>query len=148
MQAGTAGVDLLPGGSSGRAHSIGGFQLAISRYSSHPREAAELVTYLSSPEVQRRRAVRRGFIPTYPHLYRDSTVAKALPQVAVLERAQPESFVMRPSKLAGARYADVSKAYSQAVHDIMSGNAGAQATLGLLEQELTQLLTVTQADRR
>ena len=39
----TVGVALMPAGPAGRAHTIGGFQLAVSRYSSHPREAAELV---------------------------------------------------------------------------------------------------------
>jgi trehalose/maltose transport system substrate-binding protein len=148
MQAGTAGVELLPMGPKGRAHSIGGFQLAISRYSSHPREAAELVIHLSSPEVQSRRAVRRGFIPTYSHLYRDPMVAGAVPQVTVLEGAPPDSWVMRPSKLAGARYADLSRVYSQAVHDILSGKGEAQSTLELLEQELTQRLAIKKADWR
>ena len=148
MQAGNVAVELLPAGPSGRAQSIGGFQLAVSRYTSHPREAAELVTYLTSPEVQSRRAVRRGYVPTYPHLYSDPTVASALPQVAVLERAKPENWVMRPSALAGSQYAEVSKAYYEAVHSILSGKAGASAALASLEQELTRGLGAQrQADR-
>jgi trehalose/maltose transport system substrate-binding protein len=148
MQAGTAGVAPLPAGSSGRAHSIGGFQLAISRYSQHSREAAELIKHLSSRKVQSRRAVRRGFIPTYAELYRDPMVADALPQVNVLEPATPGSWVIRPSKLTGSRYGDVSKVYSQAVHNILSGKSGAQAALGLLEQEITRITSSKQADRR
>jgi trehalose/maltose transport system substrate-binding protein len=148
MQTGTAGVELLPAGPSGKAHVIGGFHLAVSRYTSHPQEAAELVTHLTSPEIQSRRAVRRGYVPTYPHLYRDPDVARALPQAAVLERAKPETWVMRPSPLAGSQYAEVSKAYYEAVHSILSGRAGTSAILAALEQELKRQLGAKKEDER
>jgi len=60
----TVGIALLPAGPSGRAQSVGGFHLAVSRYSAHPRQAAELVLFLTGMEIQARRALRRGFIPT------------------------------------------------------------------------------------
>lgn len=56
---GTVGVALLPLGPGGRAHTIGGFQLAVSRYSSHTREAAQAVSYLTGTEVQTRRSTLR-----------------------------------------------------------------------------------------
>src|SRR6266403_1396475 len=41
-------ITLLPGGKAGRVGTLGGAGLGVSRFSAHPREAVELVRYLSS----------------------------------------------------------------------------------------------------
>src|SRR3546814_5993896 len=56
---GKVGVAALPAGEDGRpAATLGGQQLAVSRYSEHPEEAADLVRYLTSYDEQKRRALR------------------------------------------------------------------------------------------
>jgi trehalose/maltose transport system substrate-binding protein len=135
---GSVGIALLPSGSVGRAQSVGGFHLSVSRYSSHARQAAELVLYLSSKEVQRRRAVRHGYLPTYPDMLRESSLLRALPQAEVLARAAVDDWVVRPSAVSGPAYPRISKAYYQTVHRILSGAAPARSALPELEQELTR----------
>jgi trehalose/maltose transport system substrate-binding protein len=136
---GQAQVALLPAGPRGRAQVMGGFQLAVSRYSAHPRDATRLIGFLASSEVQMRRALTQGFLPTIPRLYAEPELLKALPQVAELRRAGLESWVARPSAVTGAKYALVSKAYYGTVHDILSRKVGAKEGVARLEQELIEL---------
>ena len=56
---GKVGVAPLPGGTGGESVStLGGWQLAVSRYSKHPAIAADLVRYLTSAKEQKRRAIK------------------------------------------------------------------------------------------
>jgi trehalose/maltose transport system substrate-binding protein len=133
----TVAVALLPAGESGRAYSVGGFHLGVSRYSAQAREAAQLVLYLTSKEVQMRRALRRGYLPTYPDLLHNAELLRALPQAEVLRHAEAEHWVARPSTVSATHYPGVSRAYYQAVHRILSGTSGAAQELAALEQDLT-----------
>jgi trehalose/maltose transport system substrate-binding protein len=135
----TVGIALLPAGPSGRAQSVGGFHLAVSRYSAHPRQAAELVLFLTGMEVQTRRALRRGFVPTYSDLHRTTELAHALPQSHKLQQATEKSWVLRPSTVTGNKYAEASRAYYRSVHSILSKKVQAAAAFASLEQELKRL---------
>jgi len=132
-------VALLPSGPRGRAQVMGGFQLAVSRYSAHPREAARLIEFLTGSEVQMRRALTRGYLPTIPRLYDQPELSKALPQVAELRHAGLQSWVARPSTVTGAKYAQVSKAYYQTVHDVLSRKLEVKEGVARLEQQLIEL---------
>ena len=132
-------VALLPSGPRGRAQVMGGFQLAVSRYSAHPREAARLIEFLTGSEVQMRRALTRGYLPTIPRLYDQPELSKALPQIAELRHAGLQSWVARPSTVTGAKYARVSKAYYQTVHDVLSRKVEAKEGVARLEQQLVEL---------
>ena len=59
------GVARLPRGGDGGQHTatLGGWQLAVSRYSQYPALAADLVRYLTSPAEQNRRASLRSSNP-------------------------------------------------------------------------------------
>ena len=63
---GRFGVALLPAGPHGRAQAMGGFHLGVSRNSTNPRESAQLVLRLTGSQVQLRRAVSSGYLPTIP----------------------------------------------------------------------------------
>jgi trehalose/maltose transport system substrate-binding protein len=134
-----AGVTLLPAGPAGRAHTIGGFHWAVSKYSEHPRQAAELVNYLTGQEVQTRRALARGYVPTYPELYQRPDLVKALPQTVVLREAENTSWTPRPSTITGDKYAAASKAYYQSVHQILSNNIAAEVALPELARKLAEI---------
>jgi trehalose/maltose transport system substrate-binding protein len=141
--AGVPGASLrlapLPSGPRRRAQATGGFQLAVSRYSAHPREAAQLVLFLTGAEVQTRRAFRRGYLPTREQLYTVPELTQVLPQLEVLANTGRDAWVSRPSTVAGAEYAEVSRAYYQTVHQVLSGHSRPEPALGNLEQRLTQL---------
>jgi trehalose/maltose transport system substrate-binding protein len=132
---------LLPAGPQGRAQTMGGFQLAVSRYSAYPREAAQLVVYLTGSKIQKRRALQGGYLPTIPDLYHDPELLKALPQAEVLRNAGLESWVARPSTVAGARYAAISRAYYETVHSILSRQCEAEQGLKSLERQLMDLVS-------
>ena len=132
-------VTLLPAGPHGRAQAMGGFQLAVSRHSAHPQESAQLVLYLTGGEVQLRRAIRAGYLPTIPRLYENPELRQALPIGADLRNAGEDAWVVRPSTVAGNQYRAVSKAYYQAVHNILSLRTGPADGLSELEKTLIQI---------
>jgi trehalose/maltose transport system substrate-binding protein len=130
----------LPAGPKGRAQTVGGFHLAVSQYSAHPREAAALVRHLSSAEVQMRRALLRGFLPTYGGLYQRTEFQRGFPEVGPLLEVLPNTMVLRPALVAGDKYAEVSGSYYRAVHDILTGKVPAEVALPALERTLQALL--------
>ncbi len=139
MPAGSVGIALLPAGPAERAQTVGGFVLAVSRYSAHTKEAAALVRYLTGAEVQKRRALRRDYLPTRTDLYEDAAVLNALPQMRLLRNASRESWVARPSMATGDRYKEVSKAYYQTVHSILAGQVKIDPGLKSLQNELVEI---------
>lgn len=139
------GVSFLPAGPGGRANVIGGFQLAMSRYSRHKQQAAQLILYLTSKAVQRRRALRRGILPTYPDIHQEADFLKAVPPGWILRDLPPDSWVLRPSSVADGQYANVSKAYFTCVHGVLSGQLRAQPALAELETSLQHLMSLRQS---
>jgi multiple sugar transport system substrate-binding protein len=73
------------------AGALGGWNLAISRFTRHPREAMQLVDWLTSREAQRRKALGEGRIPTLAALYEDPELLRAHPQFAILRHALPQA---------------------------------------------------------
>ncbi len=138
--AGLFSVAPLPkGGENGRsAATLGGSLLAVSRYSDNPELAADLVRFLTSQELQKRRAIDGGFAPTYPELYRDSEVLSANPYFEQLLLSL-EAAVALPSAVAGERYDGVISAVYSAVHAVLSGQASAADKLAGLEADLTRI---------
>jgi trehalose/maltose transport system substrate-binding protein len=132
-------VTLLPAGPHGRAQTMGGFQLAVSRYSSHPREAAELVLYLTGGKVQKSRAVQEGYLPTISRLFLDPEVVEAVPEIKIVSKAERETWVARPSSVAAGKYSVVSKDYYETVHRILTRQCRPEKGLEDLEKELQDL---------
>jgi trehalose/maltose transport system substrate-binding protein len=126
---------------------MGGFELAVSRYSAHPRKAAELVVFLTGSKAQKARAIQEGYLPTIPRLYTDSEVVKAVPEVKVVSESGRQSWVSRPS-IAGELYSTVSKYYYTAVHRVLSHQCGPEKALNELESELAGLKLRSGSGRR
>jgi trehalose/maltose transport system substrate-binding protein len=137
---GKVGVSPLPmGGAKGRhAATLGGWQLAVSKYSKNPAIAADLVMYLTSAEVQKDRAVEGSFNPTIESLYKDKDVLAANPFFGSLLDVFT-SAVPRPATVTGAKYPEVSSDFWNAVHDVLAGTATADASLKKLEGKLNQV---------
>ncbi|HSR49894.1 MAG TPA: ABC transporter substrate-binding protein [Acidobacteriota bacterium] len=127
-------VSELPSGGYASAMTLGGWGLMISRYSDHPREAAELVRFLTRDREQRRRAIEGSFAPTMADLYKDPAVLGAMPFFLKIEDYLNKA-VSRPALQAGDRYDEVSQAYWQAAHDILNG-ADARLRLKRAEEEI------------
>lgn len=130
---GKVGVAMLPGGGV-----LGGWNLAVSRHSRHPAEAADLVRYLAGRTEQKRRAVAAAYNPTLPGLYRDPEVLAANPFLQALYPTFSQT-VARPSRVTGYRYNRVSNAFWNAVHEVLAGRRSAAEALAELDDELRRL---------
>ncbi|NNG02925.1 MAG: ABC transporter substrate-binding protein [Inquilinus sp.] len=137
---GKVGVAALPrGGEEGKnTGTLGGWQLAVSRYSPNVDAAADLVAFLTSYEEQKRRAIVGSYNPTIGALYEDSEVLAATPFFGDLYDTFTNA-VARPSGVTSAKYNEVSSAFWNAVHATLSGNGDAAANLASLERELTRM---------
>jgi trehalose/maltose transport system substrate-binding protein len=135
------GVAVLPqGAGEGARHAaaLGGQQLAVSKYSVHPAEAADLVRHLTSAAEQKRRALLGSFNPTRRSLYADPELLAANPFYAEF-LAVLDSAVARPSTVAGAKYNQLSSEFTRAVHNTLSGQGTAEENLDELAQSLDRL---------
>jgi trehalose/maltose transport system substrate-binding protein len=132
-------VSLLPGGKAGRLGTLGGTGLAVSRFSTHPREAVELVRYLISRDVQIRRSRLLTEAPTRPELYDLAEAREPNPRFAQLSQAFRTGIVSRPSNLTGKKYEEVSNAYMQAVHSVLTGERSGPESAQALENELVRI---------
>lgn len=143
---GRVGVSALPAGAGGRSTAaLGGWQLAVSRYSRHPGLAADLVLFLTSPEEQERRAVAGAYNPTVPALYAKPAVLEANPFYADLY-ATFTGAVRRPSSVAGGRYNEVSSEFWTAVSSVLAGRTRAADALATLAPRLERLMQEARAD--
>jgi len=129
-------ITLPPGGKASRVGTLGGAGLAVSRFSAHPREALELVRYLSRGDVQAKRSHALSVPPTLPELYELPEVLEPNPRFALLSQAFRTGMVPRPSNVTGKKYQDVTDAYIQAVHSVLTGEKSAPAAAASLENEL------------
>jgi trehalose/maltose transport system substrate-binding protein len=129
-------IALLPGGKAGRVGTLGGWGFAVSRFSAHPREALEMVRYLTRRDVQVKRAGVLSQPPTLPELYNLPEVLGPNPRFALLRQAFQTGIVSRPSDVTGKKYQDVTGAYIQAVHSVLTGEKSAPEAAVALENEL------------
>ena len=135
--AGKVEVAPLPrGGMKGAsASTLGGWQLAVSKYSRNPKEAADLVRYLTSEAVQKQRAIAGSYPPTIMRLYEDPEVLAATPFFAKL-RPILENAVARPAVQTGDNYMAVTTYFWDAVHDVLQGRTTAADSLNSLQNQL------------
>jgi trehalose/maltose transport system substrate-binding protein len=137
---GKVGVTVLPkGGPNGRhAGTLGGWQLAVSKYSKHPDIAVDLVLYLTSQQIQKERTLEGSYLPTIVALYQDKAVLEANPFFAHIENSLKNAIV-RPSRITGRQYNKVSTAFWNAVHSVLSGRANARDSLKRLSRRLKRI---------
>jgi trehalose/maltose transport system substrate-binding protein len=134
------GVMPLPkGGADGRnAATLGGWQLSVSKYSKAPAEAADLVMFMTSEAIEKERAIKGSYNPTRPALYKDKDVLAASPFMGQLYDVFT-SAVARPSTATKLKYPEVSQAFWDATHDVLSKKANAADSLKRLDGKLKQI---------
>ena len=131
----------LPAGSGEGARSaatLGGWNLAVSKYSKNQKEAIDLVKFLASKEMQKKQAIEASNLPTIVSLYDDADIAKAVPIIPRWKEVFLNA-VPRPSAPTKVKYNEVSSDFWTAVHNSISGQGTAADNLELLEAQLTKL---------
>jgi trehalose/maltose transport system substrate-binding protein len=138
---GKVGIAVLPkGGANGRhAAVLGGWQLAVSKYSKNPDAAASLVMYLTSPAEQKRRAIEGGYASTIEALYKEKDVRDAIGPFADSLYDNLINAVARPSAVTRTRYNQVSTEFSGAAYAALSGSADPAASVKNLDARLRSL---------
>ncbi len=132
-------VPLPSGGEGGgSAATLGGWNLAVSKYSKHQPEAIKAIMYLASAKIQKANAIEQTHLPTVVSVYDDADV-KAKQPVLVKWKDVFLAAVPRPSAPTKVKYNEVSNLFWTAVHDTLSGNGSAKDNLANLEAKLTEV---------
>jgi trehalose/maltose transport system substrate-binding protein len=130
----------LPKGRAGVAATLGGNGYGVSRHSLHQREAVLLVHFLCSRDEQARRCRRSAEPPTIPALYKSPEVLAQNPYFSRALQEFRENKTSRPSRAAGKMYPDVTRAYFEAVHAVLTQKKSAAQAASELEKQLEAML--------
>jgi trehalose/maltose transport system substrate-binding protein len=134
-------VTTLPegtGDSARPAATLGGWNLAVSKFSKNPDAAVALVKWIASPEMQKYRAIKGSNLPTIKSLYDDPDIAKEQPIIPRWKEVFLNA-VPRPSAPTKVKYNEASSQFWTAVHKTLSGDGSAADNLADLEVTLTKL---------
>jgi trehalose/maltose transport system substrate-binding protein len=136
-----AGVTSVPHGSGPRVSALGGWALGVSRFSLHQAEAIRFVAFLRKKqrdlELERAKSGmpwKRLELVELPKL-----LDEAYPWARRRGDQPGGILIARPSAASGAKYEDVSKAYTEAVHSVLTHESTAPAAAAKLEKELVQI---------
>jgi len=131
-------VTVLPHGAAGHSvGTVGGWQLAVSKFSKHKPAAIEFVRYMTSPAVQKFNAIFNSNVPTIPAVAKIKAVVKTNPYLtpAIANVAR----VTRPGKYLKTHYNEGSKAIYQGVSQILNGTP-AKNVLPSIASKLNSLI--------
>jgi len=131
-------VTVLPHGTTGKSvGTVGGWQLAVSKYSKHKAAAIEFVRYMTSPGVEKFDALTNSNVPTIVSVAKDKQVRAKdpylKPAIASVSR------VTRPAKYLKTHYNEASKVIYQGVNRILNG-ASAKSVLPGMAAKLNQII--------
>jgi len=132
----------LPKGRARISGTLGGNGYAVSRYSLHPREAVQLVRFLCGHDEQFRRSQNPVEPSTIPELYTNPSVLAANPYFSDVLRVYEQGITLRPSSATGKTYPDVSRAYFEAVHAVLTRRKTAETAAAELQKALTQITSL------
>jgi len=134
------GITLLPRGAAGHAAALGGWPVAVIKGAKSPEDALDFVRYANDYEAQLRRALAPFALPpSIPSVYNHPDVLAANPHFSEIKAIIPDGLTIRPSKVCGKLYPQVSKAYASAVHSILTGQAQAAPAVVQLEKKLVEI---------
>lgn len=135
---GKTGIMPIPRGGAGEKSTaaLGGWGLAISKYTRHQDVAADLLFYLTGKEGQKKFSILGTYTPSIIELFDDPDIKNANP-VAILEVFM--NAVPRPSAVTGTRYNRVSNEFYNAVHTVLSKGATPEDALKTLEANLRRI---------
>ncbi|GAK59735.1 extracellular solute-binding protein family 1 [Candidatus Vecturithrix granuli] len=130
----------LPGAEEGlSAAALGGWQLAVSKYSKNPEVAADVALTMAGVAEQKRRAIKGSLNPTIMSLYKDPEVLEATPFFGSLYDVFINA-VARPSTATAPKYNEVSTLFFNAVYSVLTDKKDAQTAIDELELDLEDIL--------
>jgi trehalose/maltose transport system substrate-binding protein len=127
------GFARMPAGSAGSVGTLGGTGTAVSAHTAHRRQAVELVRYQLRALMQEGQSEAASGAP--------GTEFSAPPSLVGHEGSRPSSprIIARPSIPAGDKYKQLSKAYIDGVHAVLTGRREAPEVAAQLEKQFVEL---------
>ena len=124
----------LPHGPGGKSvATVGGWQLAVNKYSKHPDAAIEFVRYVTSKPVNKFDTITNSNVPAVTSLSADKAfVNKYAPYLKPATANVPRA--TRPTRFLGAKYNEGSKDIYQGISKILSGSAASSVLPGIQSQ--------------
>lgn len=122
------------------ADTLGGWQMAVSRYSSNVDAAAQVAICMAGMEGQKIRATQGSMLPTIGALYEDEDVLAANPFFSQMYDVFAGGAVARPSTVTGELYNEVSTIYFTEVNRTLTGQQTGQQAVENIEAQLQDLL--------
>ncbi len=131
-------VTVLPHGPGSQSvGTVGGWQLAVNKYSKNVDASIEFVRYMTSAPVEKFDAITNTNVPTIPSVASDKAVVKAnpylKPEIARVAR------VARPANSLKGKYNEGSKYIYQGISQILNGKS-ASSVLPQIQSRLQRLL--------
>jgi multiple sugar transport system substrate-binding protein len=133
--AGKVGMMPLPAFPGGHgASTLGGWQMAISRFSQIPDVAWRFVAFVTSEQMQKRIALSMGRAPTRKALYEDSELRAQIPQLQSL-RATFKQAVPRPTTPVYVPLSNIMQRYFSAALALPHSNIDQRAALAARDMD-------------
>ena len=134
---GKVGVTILPGNKAGAsAATLGGWQLAVSKYSKHPELAVSLVKYLTGLQEQKIR-FEYGYFPSRPAVY--NVLQGEVSDLTIAMQEATAHFVVRPSTPVGKKYQNLSSLLYREVNAYLSGQQNDDTTVAKISHGIAEL---------
>ncbi len=135
---GKIGIFPVPKGGIGEKSTgaLGGWGMAVSRYSKNIDVATDLLFYITGREGQKKFSILGTYTPSIVELFDDGDIKQANP-VAIIDLFM--NAVPRPSAVTGSKYNRVSSEFYNAVHQVLSKGATPEDALKTLEANLRRV---------
>ncbi|WP_406305589.1 ABC transporter substrate-binding protein [Streptomyces sp. NBC_00885] len=133
--AGKFGVAPLPGLNGPGVSSLGGHNLAVSRFAENKATALDFITFITSEQSQRENLLLSSNAPTIASLYDDPAMIEKYPYLPVL-KSSILSAAPRPRVV---RYGDATAAIQGAAYQALQGGTPPAAALKELQERLEKI---------
>jgi trehalose/maltose transport system substrate-binding protein len=131
-------VTVLPHGATGKSvGTVGGWQLAVSKFSKRKDASIEFVRYMTSPAVEKFDALTNSNVPTIVSVAKDKAVRAKNPYLKPAIASVPR--VTRPAKFLKTHYNEASKVIYQGINQILNGTPAKNVLPGM-QSKLNQII--------
>ena len=137
-QIGVAPLPVEPG--NGLASTLGGWNMVINAQSDMPDEAWEFVSWMTSEQAQRQRAISASLLPTRPALYQDKEIRETIPVIVEGEEALKNA----RSRPVSPYYSDMSLEMQEQFNGVVKGDISPEDAVSSLQDSLTQIVEAGQ----
>lgn len=142
--AGKTAISVLPAAPGGKsASTLGGWHVAVSRYSDQKTNAVEFLKYITSYDVQKKLFLKLGWNPGRPDVYADEDVNQAAPHLKELQKVF-QNAVPRPTV---PYYNSVSIILQKYINSVLSGKMKADEALKTADGEIIKVIREYEASQ-